>query len=221
MTRATPGREIAKAYDPKAAERRIYDFWIDGGYFTPEIDRSKKPFVVIMPPPNVTGELHIGHALTTALEDLMVRWHRMRGEPALYLPGTDHAGIATQVVVEQQLLADDETTRHLLGRDQFVERVWDWVHQYGDRIYDQLKRLGASCDWTRSAFTLDDGPRRAVRTTFVNLYKKGLIYRGSASPLGVPGVAPPFRTWRSSTGSGRAGCTTSAIPSRIAPGPSP
>ena len=178
MTRATPGREIAKAYDPKAAERRIYDFWIDGGYFTPEIDRSKKPFVVVMPPPNVTGELHIGHALTTALEDLMVRWHRMRGEPALYLPGTDHAGIATQVVVEQQLLADDETTRHLLGRDQFVERVWDWVHQYGDRIYDQLKRLGASCDWTRSAFTLDDGPRRAVRTTFVNLYKKGLIYRG-------------------------------------------
>ena len=108
----------------------------------------------------------------------MVRWHRMRGEPTLYLPGTDHAGIATQVVVERQLLADDDVTRHMLGRDQFVERVWDWVHRYGDRIYEQLKRLGASCDWTRSAFTLDEGPSSAVRTTFVNLYKKGLIYRG-------------------------------------------
>ncbi len=177
MTESAGKREIPKAYEPKAVEQRIYDLWMDGGYFTPEIDKSKEPFVVIMPPPNVTGELHMGHALTTALEDLMTRWHRMKGEPALYLPGTDHAGIATQVVVERMLAADD-ITRHQLGRQKFVEQVWEWVDRYGDRIYEQLKRLGASCDWTRKQFTLDEGPSHAVRTTFVNLYKKGLIYRG-------------------------------------------
>ena len=177
MTETAGKREIPKAYEPKAVEQRIYDLWMDGGYFTPEIDKSKQPFVVIMPPPNVTGELHMGHALTTALEDLMTRWHRMKGEPALYLPGTDHAGIATQVVVERMLAADD-ISRHQLGRQKFVEQVWEWVDRYGDRIYEQLKRLGASCDWTRKQFTLDEGPSRAVRTTFVNLYKKGLIYRG-------------------------------------------
>jgi valyl-tRNA synthetase len=158
-------------------EQRTYDFWLQGGYFTPTIDRSRQPFTIIMPPPNVTGELHMGHALTIALEDLMTRWHRMKGESALYLPGTDHAGIATQVVVER-VLAGDGITRHDLGRERFVERVWTWVDQYGGRIYEQVKRLGASCDWTRQRFTLDEGPSRAVRTTFVNLYKKGLIYRG-------------------------------------------
>ncbi len=177
MTRAAPERDIPKAYDPQAAERRIYDFWVEGGYFTPTIDRDKEPFVVIMPPPNVTGELHMGHALTTAVEDLMVRWHRMMGEPALYLPGTDHAGIATQVVVER-LLAKEGLTRHDLGREKFIERVWEWVDRSGGAILEQLKRLGASCDWTRRSFTLDEGPSRAVRTTFVNLYKKGLIFRG-------------------------------------------
>ena len=168
---------MPKAYDPGATEKRIYESWVDGGYFTPEIDRSKKPFVIIMPPPNVTGELHMGHALTTALEDLMARWHRMLGESTLYLPGTDHAGIATQVVVER-MLAGDGLTRHDLGRKRFVETVWQWVDRYGGTIYEQTKRLGASCDWTRQRFTLDEGPSRAVRTTFVNLYKKGLIYRG-------------------------------------------
>ena len=177
MTQATPRRDIPKAYDPKAVEQRIYDFWVDRGYFTPTIDHSKEPFVIIMPPPNVTGELHMGHALTTALEDLMVRWHRMKGDPALYLPGSDHAGIATQVVVERAL-AGDGMTRHDLGREKFVQRVWQWVDEYGERIYNQLMRLGASCDWTRKRFTLDEGPIKAVRTTFVNLYKKGLIYRG-------------------------------------------
>ena len=177
MTQAAAKREIPKTYDPKAVERRIYESWVEGGYFTPQIDTSKKPFVIIMPPPNVTGELHIGHALTMALEDLMSRWHRMRGEPTLFLPSTDHAGIATQVVVERTL-ADDGLTRHDLGRQKFVELVWDWVDRYGDTIYEQIKRLGASCDWTRRRFTLDEGPSRAVRTTFVNLYKKGLIYRG-------------------------------------------
>ena len=177
MTQAPSRREIPKAYDPQVVERRIYDLWVEGGYFTPVIDRSQDPFVVIMPPPNVTGELHVGHALTFALEDLMVRWHRMKGEPTLFLPGTDHAGIATQWVVER-MLASDGISRHDLGRERFVERVWSWVDQYGDTIVEQLKRLGASCDWTRLRFTLDEGPSRAVRTTFVNLYKKGLIYRG-------------------------------------------
>ena len=173
-----PQGDMPRAYEPGAVEERIYKFWNDSGYFTPEIDRSKKPFTIIMPPPNVTGELHMGHALTIALEDLMVRWHRMLGEPSLYLPGTDHAGIATQVVVERQI-ASDGLSRHDLGRDKFVERVWSWVDDYGDRIYRQTERLGASCDWTRRAFTLDEGPARAVRTTFVNLYKKGLIYKGN------------------------------------------
>ena len=177
MTQTASNGEIPRAYDPSAVEGRIYDFWEERGYFTPEIDRSRKPFVLIMPPPNVTGELHVGHALTIALEDLMVRWHRMLGEPTLYLPGTDHAGIATQWVVER-MLASDGVSRHDLGRQRFVERVWTWVDEYGDSIMRQLRRLGASCDWTRRRFTLDEGPSTAVRTTFVNLYKKGLIYRG-------------------------------------------
>lgn len=177
MTQTPEKREIPRAYDPGAVEGRVYEFWNEGGFFTPEIDRSRQPFTLIMPPPNVTGELHMGHALTIAVEDLMVRWHRMRGEPTLYLPGTDHAGIATQVVVERGL-ASDGMTRHDLGREGFVERVWNWVEDYGDRIYTQIVRLGASCDWSRRRFTLDPGPSLAVRTTFVNLYKKGLIYKG-------------------------------------------
>ena len=156
----------------------MYRFWMDGGYFTPEIDHSKEPFVIIMPPPNVTGELHMGHALFVALQDIMARWHRMHGEPTLWLPGTDHAGIATQVVVEHALKDQDDVSRHQLGREQFEERVWEWVRKYGSIITEQIKSLGASCDWTRQRFTLEPGPSRAVLTTFVNLYKKGLIYRG-------------------------------------------
>ena len=178
MARAASKGEMPRAYDPGSVEGPIYKFWNESGFFSPEIDHSKEPFVVIMPPPNVTGELHMGHALTIAVEDLMVRWHRMLGEPALYLPGSDHAGIATQVVVERQL-ASDGMSRHDLGRDGFIERVWSWVDDYGDRIYRQTQRLGASCDWSRKAFTLDAGPALAVRTTFVNLYKKGLIYKGT------------------------------------------
>ena len=177
MSPLKPKREIPKTYNPKDTEQRIYSFWMDGGYFTPKIDRSKSPYTLIMPPPNVTGELHMGHALTTAIEDMMVRWHRMKGEPTLFLPGADHAGIATQVVVEKSL-AKNGVTRHQLGRQKFMEKIWEWVDQYGSRIHDQLKRLGASCDWTRSRFTLDEGPSMAVNTTFVNLYNKGLIYRG-------------------------------------------
>ncbi|SVD90877.1 uncharacterized protein METZ01_LOCUS443731, partial [marine metagenome] len=163
---STPHKDMAKAYDPQVTEGRIYDLWMNGGYFTPKIDKTRRPFVIVMPPPNVTGELHLGHALMAALEDIMIRWHRMQGEPTLYLPGTDHAGIATQVVVERTI-AKDGLTRHDIGREQFIDRVWSWVKQYGNTIDEQLKRLGASCDWSRKLFTLDDGPNKAVRTTFV------------------------------------------------------
>ena len=169
--------EIPKAYSPGDVERRIYDFWMEKGYFTPAIDPEKSPFVVIMPPPNVTGKLHLGHALTATVEDVLSRWHRMLGEPTLWLPSKDHAGIATQWVVEQQL-AQEGTSRQELGREKFLERVWEWVREYGDTIDQQHQRLGASCDWSRLRFTLDPGPSNAVRTTFVNLYNKGLIYRG-------------------------------------------
>jgi len=169
--------EIPKAYDPHKVETRWYQYWMEKGYFTPAIDRKKQPFVIIMPPPNITGELHLGHALTATLEDIMTRWHRMRGEPTLWLPGMDHAGIATQFVVEQAL-ARESTTRHELGREKFLKRVWDWKNRYGHNIAEQHKRLGTSCDWSRERFTMDEGPSRAVRTTFVRLYEKGLIYRG-------------------------------------------
>ena len=169
--------EMARAYDPSLVEDRIYTFWDNNGYFSPVIDKDKQPFVLIMPPPNVTGELHMGHALTLALEDMMVRWHRMKGDPTLFLPGTDHAGIATQVVVER-LLATEGLTRHDIGREEFEKRIWKWVDQYGQRIYEQIRHLGVSCDWSRKAFTLDEGPRKAVRKTFVDLYKKNLIYQG-------------------------------------------
>ena len=169
--------EIPKAYEPGEVEQKWYRFWMEQGYFTPKIDRRKKPFVIVMPPPNVTGELHLGHALTATLEDIMIRWHRMKGEPALWLPGVDHAGIATQVIVEQKL-AEQGLDRHKLGREKFIEHVWEWVNKSRQSITYQHQRLGASCDWTRERFTLDEGPSRAVRTAFVRLYNKGLIYRG-------------------------------------------
>jgi len=168
--------EMARSYDASLVEERIYSEWLASGYFAPVLDQSKSPFCIIMPPPNVTGELHLGHALTTAIEDALTRWHRMLGDSTLWLPGTDHAGIATQWVVER-LLAEEGTSRRDVGRSAFLDRVWSWVGQYGNTINEQLKRLGASCDWSRSRFTLDDGPALAVRTTFANLYEKGLIYR--------------------------------------------
>ncbi len=169
--------EMPKAYEPARIEQKWYQFWMDHGYFTPEIDKTKKPFVIIMPPPNVTGELHVGHALTATLEDIMVRWHRMKGEPSLWLPGVDHAGIATQVVVEQKL-AQEGLDRHKIGREKFIEHVWEWVKKSRQSITYQHQRLGVSCDWTRERFTLDEGPAFAVRTAFVRLYNKGLIYQG-------------------------------------------
>ncbi len=169
--------EMPKAYEPGKVETKWYQFWLEKGYFKPKIDPEKKPFVIIMPPPNVTGELHLGHALTATLEDIMTRWHRMKGDPTLWLPGIDHAGIAAQVVVEQ-LLAQEGLDRHQLGRDKFLERMRQWAEECQQRIAKQHQRLGTSCDWSRERFTLDEGPSRAVRTTFVRLYEKGLIYRG-------------------------------------------
>ena len=168
---------MPRAYEPGKVERNWYQFWLEKGYFTPKIEPEKKPFVIIMPPPNVTGELHIGHALTATLEDIMTRWHRMKGEPTLWLPGVDHAGIAAQVVVEQ-LLAEEGLDRHRLGRDKFLDRMRQWADKCRQIIAQQHQRLGASCDWSREHFTLDEGPSRAVRTTFVHLYDQGIIYRG-------------------------------------------
>ncbi len=169
--------ELASRYDPKQVEDRIYEFWLEGGFFHTEPDRPGEAYTIVIPPPNVTGALHMGHALNGTLQDIFVRWRRMQGFNVLWLPGTDHAGIATQNVVEQNL-AREGVPRNELGRDKFVERVWQWKEQYGDRIITQLKRLGSSCDWDRQRFTMDDGLSSAVRETFVSLYERGLIYRG-------------------------------------------
>ena len=174
---AKQGDEIAKAYSHEAVEGRWYDWWEQQGYFTAQRDPNRKPFTIIMPPPNVTGELHMGHALTNAVEDILIRWRRMQGYEALYLPGEDHAGISGQYVVEKEL-AKEELSRHDVGREKFLERAWEWMNEYRPRIRYQLRRLGASCDWTRERFTLDPGPVNAVRTVFKRLYDKGLIYKG-------------------------------------------
>ncbi len=178
MTEAQNSKyEMPKAYEPGKVEQKWYRFWLEKGYFKPTIDLGKKPFVIIMPPPNVTGELHVGHALTATLEDIMTRWHRMKGEPTLWLPGVDHAGIATQVVVEK-MLAKEGLDRHQLGREKIQARIRQWADGCRQTITQQHQRLGVSCDWSRERFTLDEGPSRAVRTAFVRLYDKGLIYRG-------------------------------------------
>ena len=187
--------ELPKAYDFKATESRIYAMWEAGGFFKPHNDPNKpdfdpnvKPFVISIPPPNVTGELHIGHAMFVSVEDLMVRYHRMKGFSTLWVPGTDHAGIATQLMVERDLLKNDEVTREEFGRDKFVERTWEWKHKYGGMITNQIRRMGASCDWDRERFTLDEGLSRAVREAFVRLYEKGLIYRGPRLINWSPGL---------------------------------
>jgi valyl-tRNA synthetase len=169
---------MSKAYDHRTVEQRLYAWWEGKGYFTPKIDWDKEPFVISMPPPNVTGELHLGHAITAALQDLMIRYHRMKGEPTLWLPGEDHASIAAQYVVEKEI-AKEGLTREGLGREKFLERVWDWMRRYRHVIAVQHKRLGTSCDWTRERFTMDEGLARAVRECFVRLFHQGLIYRGS------------------------------------------
>ena len=171
--------ELPKVYSPQDFEDRIYENWCEKGYFTPDVNDPAPAFTVVIPPPNVTGQLHMGHALDETLQDILVRYKRMQGFNTLWVPGTDHAGIATQIKVEEQLRVNEGLTRYDLGREKFLERVWDWKHQYGSRIISQLKKLGASCDWTRERFTMDEGCSKAVREVFVNLYDKGLIYRGN------------------------------------------
>ena len=172
-------KELPKTYDPKLVESKIYELWMKGGYFKGVIDPDKEPFSIVMPPPNVTGQLHMGHALDATLQDILTRYKRMQGCAALWLPGQDHAGIATQIRVEQELREKEGLSRYDLGREKFLERVWDWKHQYGNRIIEQQKSMGVSCDWERNRFTMDEVCAKAVRETFCDLYEKGLIYKGS------------------------------------------
>ena len=172
-------KELPKVYEPQEVESRIYEAWEKNGCFKGHRDPDKKPFTIVMPPPNVTGQLHMGHAMDCALQDILIRFKRMQGFAALWVPGTDHAGIATQIKVEEALRVEEGLTRYDLGRDKFLERVWDWKNKYGNRIVAQQKKMGASCDWERSRFTMDEGCSKAVREVFVSLYEKGLIYKGS------------------------------------------
>jgi len=160
--------ELAKAYNPKAVEDRIYNFWESKGYFHAKPDPSKKPYCIVIPPPNVTGILHMGHALNNTLQDIIIRYKRMKGFETLWMPGTDHAGIATQNVVEKEL-AKEGKTRYDIGREDFIKRLWKWKQEYGDTIIHQLKKLGASCDWPRARFTMDDEYSEAVKTVFIKL----------------------------------------------------
>ena len=172
-------KELPKVYEPQQVEGRIYQMWMDHDCFKAEPDPDKKPFSIVMPPPNVTGQLHMGHAMDSTLQDILTRFKRMQGYSALWLPGTDHAGIATQIKVEEELRTKEGLTRYDLGREKFLQRVWQWKEKYGNRIVEQQKKMGASCDWSRSRFTMDEGCSRAVRETFCELYDKGLIYKGS------------------------------------------
>ena len=171
-------RELPKVYEPQQVETRIYQMWESNGYFRPANKEGAKPFTIVMPPPNVTGQLHMGHAMDATLQDTLIRFKRMQGYNTLWIPGVDHAGIATQIKVEEELRKDG-LTRYDLGREKFLEKVWDWKHKYGNRIVEQQKKLGASCDWERARFTMDEGCSNAVREVFVSLYEKDLIYKGS------------------------------------------
>ena len=171
-------KELPKTYDPKASESRLYQFWLDGGFFDAEVDKNKKPYSIVLPPPNVTGQLHMGHAFDDTLQDILIRTKRMQGYAALWMPGTDHAGIATQIKVEEQLRKEG-LTRYDLGREKFLERVWQWKEQYGSRIVKQMHSMGCSCDWRRLRFTMDEGCSKAVKEVFIDLYQKGYIYKGS------------------------------------------
>ena len=172
-------KELPKQYDPTQVESQIYQMWLDSDCFKAEPDPDKKPYSIVMPPPNVTGQLHMGHALDSTLQDILTRYKRMEGYSALWLPGTDHAGIATQIKVEEELRVKEGKTRYDLGREKFLERVWAWKEKYGSRIVEQQRKLGVSCDWSRSRFTMDEGCSKAVREAFCEMYAKGLIYKGS------------------------------------------
>ena len=175
----TEEHNIPKVYDPASVEKKWYEFWEKNRYFHAEPEPGKKPFSIVIPPPNITGKLHMGHALDNTLQDILICWHRMMGDNTLWMPGYDHAGLATQIKVEEVLKKEEGKTRFDLGREEFVKRVWAWKEEYGDRIINQLKCLGISCDWERKRFTMDEGCSRAVRETFVSLFEKGLIYKGT------------------------------------------
>ncbi|XP_041998009.1 valine--tRNA ligase, mitochondrial 1-like isoform X3 [Salvia splendens] len=168
---------MAQNYNPNTVEKSWYEWWEKSNFFQADPKSSKPPFVIVLPPPNVTEALHIGHALTTAIEDTIIRWKRMSGYNTLWVPGMDHAGIATQVVVEKKIMREQKLTRHQVGRDRFVDEVWKWKNEYGGTILKQLRRLGASLDWSRECFTMDEKRSRAVTEAFVRLHKQGLIYR--------------------------------------------
>ena len=171
-------RELPKIYDPSEVESSIYKMWEDNGYFHAERDENKKPFTIVMPPPNVTGQLHMGHAVDNTMQDILIRAKRMQGYAALWLPGTDHASIATEAKVVEAM-AKEGLTKDMLGREGFLERAWEWKNTYGNRIVQQLRKLGSSCDWQRERFTMDEGCSNAVKEVFVRLYKEGTIYRGN------------------------------------------
>ena len=171
-------KNIPTVYDPQSFEKKWYQFWEENQLFHTEVERDKKPFSIVIPPPNVTGQLHMGHALDNTLQDIQIRWRRMQGYNTLWMPGSDHAGIATQIKVEEMLRNEQGLSRHDIGREKFIEHVWEWKHQYGSKITNQLRSLGASCDWQRERFTMDEGCSEAVREVFVSLYEKGLIYQG-------------------------------------------
>ena len=169
--------EMEKTYNPSEFEKKIYEKWEQEGYFKAKVDPSKLPFTIVIPPPNITGQLHMGHALDETLQDTLIRFKRMQGYSALWLPGTDHASIATEVKIVEQMAAEG-LTKNDVGREGFLKRAWAWKEKYGNRIIEQLKLLGSSCDWSRLSFTMDEKCSRAVKEVFVNLYNKGLIYRG-------------------------------------------
>ena len=170
---------IPKVYDPAAVEAKWYKYWEEEGLFHAEPEPDKQPFCIVIPPPNITGQLHMGHALDNTLQDILIRYHRLKGDNTLWLPGYDHAGLATQIKVEEVLKKEEGKSRYDLGREEFLKRVWAWKEQYGDRIIEQLKRLGVSCDWERKRFTMDEGCSRAVREVFCSLFEQGLIYKGT------------------------------------------
>ena len=170
--------EIPKQYDPRDAQDRWYQFWLENGFFHADPSSEKPPYCIVIPPPNVTGALHLGHALNNTLQDVLIRWRRMQGWDCLWMPGTDHAGIATQAVVERRLLEEEKLTRHDVGREALVAKIWAWKDEYEKRILGQLRLMGCSCDWERTRFTLDAVCSQAVRRTFFNLFKAGKIFRG-------------------------------------------
>ncbi|MCL1830927.1 MAG: class I tRNA ligase family protein, partial [Oscillospiraceae bacterium] len=170
-------KQLEKTYNHSQVEDRIYKMWMDGGYFDAKVDKSKQPYTIIMPPPNITGQLHIGHAMNNTLPDILIRQKRMQGYSTLWLPGTDHASIATEARIVESM-KQEGITKADIGREAFLERAWRWNDRFGSRIIDQLKKLGSSCDWSRRRFTMDEGASRAVVDVFIDYYNKGLIYRG-------------------------------------------